>query len=177
MHLLLIKSSNLTTCFKVCVMHEPISSPLWGHRGQACGEGGGARFALPLLLRHLYKVALAKGCLSRAADCHGQGDPAAHSGRESWVSGRLSYRCHAVAIRGRGDSEEGAKVASRGLAPYPERLAAFSEDGGVLARMARHGPSRMPQNSPYSSRMVARRPASGGVTLHGVTGRPSGQIQ
>ena len=40
-------------------MHEPISSPV-GHRGQACGEGGWARFALPLLLTHLYKVASAE---------------------------------------------------------------------------------------------------------------------
>lgn len=47
------------------------------------------------------------------------------------MSGRLSYRCHAVAIRGRGDSEEGAKVASRGLAPYPEPLAALMGAGGA----------------------------------------------
>lgn len=40
-------------------MHEPTSSSLWGHQGQACGEGGGARLALFLVLTHLYKVALA----------------------------------------------------------------------------------------------------------------------
>ncbi|CAJ1795822.1 hypothetical protein FICEBENF_01273 [Aeromonas hydrophila] len=38
-------------------MHEPTSSPLWGHQGQACGEG--VRFALSMLLTLLYKVALA----------------------------------------------------------------------------------------------------------------------
>lgn len=41
-------------------MNEPTSSSLWGYQGQACGEGGGPRFALPLLLTHLYKVASAE---------------------------------------------------------------------------------------------------------------------
>lgn len=41
-------------------MHEPTSSSVWGHQGQACGEGGGARFALSLLLTHLYKAASAE---------------------------------------------------------------------------------------------------------------------